>query len=247
MHYTLGSMLEVTVTRSPLHRQVQHLADSSEFSPMAVLVLNCHDEEFADGVVAICSSFGQRRFACRLAKIGGVKGTQVLQGALSHCAPVLDELRGIGDTLSEFDTTWRFAGIKKVPGKRAATLGDAVRDSFDHIFFVQGNVPKDVARSIQFLMHSLIPLLLGYHFKALDNWVECVLKAPLNEAFLPDVLISEEALFAHSVCPAHIDSLTTGYVKCSRKSNPAIRKEPVAVYIEKAYEEGDFSGLGVGT
>ena len=27
----------------------------------------------------------------------------------------------------------------------------------------------------------------------------------------------------------------------------AIVKKPVAVYIEKVYEEGDFSGLGIGT
>ncbi len=33
----------------------------------------------------------------------------------------------------------------------------------------------------------------------------------------------------------------------SRKSSPAIRKEPAAVYIEKVYEEGDFSDSGIGT
>ena len=37
------------------------------------------------------------------------------------------------------------------------------------------------------------------------------------------------------------------YVDAEDATAKAIVKKPVAVYIEKVYEEGDFSGLGIGT
>ncbi len=37
------------------------------------------------------------------------------------------------------------------------------------------------------------------------------------------------------------------YADAEDTTAKAIVKKPVAVYVEKVYDEGDFSGLGIGT
>jgi len=43
------------------------------------------------------------------------------------------------------------------------------------------------------------------------------------------------------------DDLAAKALLLSSTAATAIVKKPVAVYIEKVYEEGDFAGLGIGT